>query len=170
MLTKREKDYAEVMAWLETGKFDCMVTLTFPADTLRPKRRMRKPLSDEFADACLGKMVSRYMRKTRPRKSKIKIIMAPFRERTSLGEPHFHILFRLGEDVEASKTLLRDIWVNVAPGVTGDPHEHDRTGEKWFLEITNPEDRRRVIQYVIDGNIHLDGLVDKYTHLDPVNE
>lgn len=96
--------------------------------------------------------------------------MIPVLERTTLDEPHFHILFRLGEDVEASKTLLREIWINVARGVCGDPLVHDKTGDKWFMEISNPEDRRRIIEYVLKWRINLDGLVLKYTHLGPVKD
>jgi len=176
MLTKNEKDYAKVIAWLEKGEYDCMVTFTFPAEKLEPtkrngkKRKMRNRLSDEFAEKCLGKFVSRYMKAIYPRKSKKKVIMAPFLERTTLDEPHFHILFRLGEDVEASKTLLRDIWVNVAPRICGDPLVHDKEGDEWFKEITNPEHRRRMIEYVTKWRTNLDGLVLKYTHLGPVND
>lgn len=164
MLSKKENDdYAEVIKWLDQGKFNCMVTLTFC-----PKGGYKQ---DEDAEKLLGKLVSRYMKATRPRKCKRKIVMAPVLERTTLDEPHFHILLRLGdEDIEATKTLFRDIWVDVEPGVCGDPLVHDKEGEEWFKVVATPEDRIRVIEYVIKWRINLDGLVLKYTHLGPVED
>jgi len=171
MLIKRDdKEYAKLITWLDRGAYDCMVTLTFKGDILRPKKRMRRRLSDKFAERCLGKLVSRYMKATRPKNSKKKIIMAPFLERTTADEPHFHILFRLGEDMEASKTLLRDIWVKVAPGVCGDPLVHDKKGDEWFEMISTPEDRIHAIEYATKWRTNLDGLVLKYTHLGPVKD
>jgi hypothetical protein len=171
MPKQKNEDLMEVVDWLDQGKYDCMVTLTFRADVLRPNRRMRRRISDEVAVSYLGKLISRYLKATQARKSKKKIIMVPLLERTTLDEPHFHILMRLqGEDVEAIKTQLAEIWIKVARGVCGDPRVHDKTGEKWFLEISNPEDRRRIIEYVIKWRTNLDGLVLKYTHLGPVKD
>ena len=36
--------------------------------------------------------------------------------------------------------------------------------------ISNPEDRRRIIEYVLKWRTNLDGLVLKYTHLGPVKD
>jgi len=161
--TESNKNYAKVIKWLDQGSYNCMVTLTF-----RPTGRYKQ---DEYAEKLLGRLVSRYMKATRPRKCKRRIAMAPILERTTLDEPHFHILLRLGdEDVNATKTLFRDIWVDVEPGVCGDPLVHDKKGDKWFKVIATPEDRIRAIEYVLKWRISIDGLVLKYTHLHPVGD
>lgn len=150
----------EVVDWLNRGEFDCMVTLTF-----RPQDGR---VHDELAEKMLGKLVSRYMKATRPRKCKRKVVMAPFLERTTLDEPHFHILFRLGADVETSKKLLREIWIKLNPNLCGDPLVHNKRGDKWFKEIATPHDRLCITDYVTKWCTNLDGLVLKYTHLGPV--
>lgn len=161
MLAKyTDQQVAEVVDWLNRGEFDCMVTLTFCPQG--------SPIHDDLAEKTLGRLVSKYMKATRPRKSKRKVVMAPFLERTTLDEPHFHILLRRDSDVETTKKLLREIWTKLDSNICGDPLVHDKKGDKWFKEIATPHDRRCITEYVTKWCTNLDGLVLKYTHLGSV--
>lgn len=153
------EEWDEIMDWLLVANFTSIVTLTIKDD---------RNVDDAKMERLVGKLVSRYAKKTAtgPR-SKKKIIMAPFLEHTAGGVPHLHILFRLEEDKETSKALLRDIWTSLDEAC-GDPLVHDKTGEEWYKEIPTAYDRRRVGEYVTKQSNHdFDVLLVKYTYLGP---
>jgi hypothetical protein len=163
MLTKyTQKQINEIVDWMYQTEWNSMVTLTLCAEG-------REVQNDE-ACRLLGKLVSRIMKRLYPRKSKKKLVMAPFLERNTLGVLHFHILFKLDGDAAANKRLLKEIWTKL-DAVCGDPDVHDKTGEKWYIEISAQPDRRRITEYVMKTCVHdIEALVLKYAYLGPVSD
>ncbi|MGH8053435.1 MAG: hypothetical protein ACREP4_05890 [Stenotrophomonas sp.] len=59
---------------------------------------------------------------------------------------HIHCCIKLPGNPLDHKELVRKMWLG-AGGVCGDPHVHDRDGDKWFIGIATPVAMRRYVNY-----------------------
>ncbi len=59
---------------------------------------------------------------------------------------HVHCCIKLPGNPLGHKELVRKKWLG-AGGVCGDPHVHDREGDKWFIEIATPAVMRKYVNY-----------------------
>lgn len=146
--------------FLSRCKWNCMVTLTFSPRGGRVSRVQ--------AEARFGRLIRSLGLKKFGSKSRRKIANASFIEQTTNEVPHIHSMMKLGGTAEENRKLLRALWTKVHSSC-GDPSEHDKGGEKWYVEIIDEENRGRLRRYVAKECMENgENFLDKYAYFGPV--